>query len=136
MSYASFAQKPRTSCPELTSAAFCVERHCYILHIVCFCFPAESNHCPCDCKGKKKLKKSLSVFFRVSKKSVAFLFRVFCSVFTSCLRATHANRLTESCVPRSSVAVLDFITSLQLFLHIFALKCAIRDCFCYHLTSL
>lgn len=70
------------------------------------------------------------------QKSVAFLFRVFCSVFTSCLRATHANKLTESCVPRSSVAVLDFITSQQPLLHIFALKCAMRDCFCYHLTSL
>lgn len=134
MSYTYLRTKVTHFLSRIDICCFCVERHCCVLQIVCFCFPADSNHCLYNCKGEKK--GDLCQCFRVSKKVLSFLFRVFCSVFTSCLRATHANRLTESCVHRSSVAVLDFITSLQLFLHIFALKCAIRDCFCYHLTSL
>lgn len=98
-----------------------------------FASPLSPTTAYTNARGKKK--KSLSVFSGVQK-SVCLFVPVFCSVFTSCLHATHANSLTESCVSRSSVAVLDFITSLQLFLHIFALKCAIIDCFCYHLTSL
>lgn len=62
-------------------------------------------------------KKKIVSMIRVSKKVLAFVQCVF-SVFTSCLHATHTNKLTEACVCTSSVAVWDFLTCLQLFLHI------------------
>lgn len=136
VTYFLFAQKPRTSCPKLTSAAF-VRRGSASFCCRLFVFaslPSRAELLPLCPKERKKKKIIVNVLGHL-KKPVAFCFCALCSVFTSCLRAAHFD-LTEPCVPRSSVAVLDeffvvfFRSCLQLFLHIFALKCTCRGCCC------
>lgn len=130
MSYTSFAQKPHTSCPEMTSAAF-VSRGTASFCFIFFPFPTELNHCLSAWKENK-----IVSMIRVSKKVLAVV-QCVCSVFTSCLHATHANKLTEACVHTTSVAVWDFLTCLQLFLHVHFCNKACNERACWDpLTSL
>lgn len=85
----------------------CAKRLCFVLlQIVCFCFPAEPSRAVASLPQRAKKKKIIVNVLGHLKKPVVFCFCALCSVFTSCLRAAHFG-LTEPCVPRSSVAVLD-----------------------------
>lgn len=87
MSCTSFAQKPHFL-SKVDICCFCVERHCFILHTVCFPSPTELNHCLSAWKRKSILVNDSDVYTSVG----------FCSVWLLCfhfLFACHTLKHTD-----------------------------------------
>lgn len=111
MSYTSFSQKPHFLSRN-GICCFCVERSCFILPTCLFSFLAWLEP-PMFSRRKRNSCRRIWA----SKKDKEKHWPLFCAIALFSLPVCMSHSRAEACVCTSSVAVWDFLTCLQFFLH-------------------